>query len=606
MRKKLLLILSLLVLVLTPSAAAEWTVMVYMDGDNDLNDFAIDDLNEMELIGSTDQVNVIVLADFLGNGNSRIYSITQDGGPLVNSTIVLDLSEVNMGDPETLAWFVNWTVNNYPAKHYALILWNHGTGWKLKCIPPIKGICWDDTSNSDYLTSSELQYALSKIKSLIGRDLDIIGFDACLMGMEEIDYLINASMPSAIRVGSEEVEPGDGWPYDLILANLTANPSMTPEELATEIVNDYYRYYSSRAGVSDFTLSAVYVNNSIDEAINYFVQTIMGDQSNLAIVAGARYSVEEFLYTDYIDLYSFTQIIWSSSASQTVKDAAAYLMDAINTSIIAERHGSGHPNVKGISIYFPATRLEYNPDYEYLKFANDTQWDEFLTWFYSMPEPIIIIEGEPHIAKGDVAWFRGGVYGADSASWSLLGPYNMSSGDYLNQPLVPLHHFTISINTTDLFMNYNATVGNYVLKIEAKNEALSYIFAIDDIYVTVNVTPTLATWRQEVNISGTTNVADSGSICDDVRLVGDPAWENKVTVEIVNPSGCVIWSSVTSIINGSFKSVATVDPSWTPGTYKVVIRVDINPFINESNYTSMEIMASPVISSFNVNPSSVD
>ena len=44
-------------------ATACWTVMVYLDGDNNLEPAAIDDLNEMEAVGSTNKVNVVVQFD---------------------------------------------------------------------------------------------------------------------------------------------------------------------------------------------------------------------------------------------------------------------------------------------------------------------------------------------------------------------------------------------------------------------------------------------------------------------------------------------------------------------------------------------------------------
>lgn len=46
-----------------PPNAAEWTVLVYLDGDNNLESDAIDDFEEMARVGSTDQVHIIVQMD---------------------------------------------------------------------------------------------------------------------------------------------------------------------------------------------------------------------------------------------------------------------------------------------------------------------------------------------------------------------------------------------------------------------------------------------------------------------------------------------------------------------------------------------------------------
>ena len=42
---------------------AEWTVMVYLDADNNLESAGIDDINEMEIVGSTSEVNIVVQVD---------------------------------------------------------------------------------------------------------------------------------------------------------------------------------------------------------------------------------------------------------------------------------------------------------------------------------------------------------------------------------------------------------------------------------------------------------------------------------------------------------------------------------------------------------------
>ncbi len=41
----------------------EWTIMVYMDGDNDLETNVLEDLAEMAAVGSSDRVNLVALAD---------------------------------------------------------------------------------------------------------------------------------------------------------------------------------------------------------------------------------------------------------------------------------------------------------------------------------------------------------------------------------------------------------------------------------------------------------------------------------------------------------------------------------------------------------------
>jgi len=248
---------------------ATWTVMVYMDGDNSLDYCAWDDLSEMESIGSSNEVNIVTQVDLYNSCSSTYrYFVTgaEQGSiyPLYPNDIVQTLPEQNMADPAVLNNFISWGINNYPADHYILILWDHGGGWREESIF-MKGIIVDDTSN-DFLTMAELVQGLENIE----KPLDIIGFDACLMQMIEVYYEIGSSIttisPPGYGIGSEESEWGDGWPYDLILADLISNPSMSESTLCETIVANYISYCGSVG-----TLSALYFSPEItqsNEALN--------------------------------------------------------------------------------------------------------------------------------------------------------------------------------------------------------------------------------------------------------------------------------------------------------------------------------------------------
>ena len=173
--------------------------------------------------------------DDTSNGNwtgAKRFYVTQDTDTaIINSPVIADLGEVNMGDPAILQSFIEWAIANYPAQHYALVLWNHGSGWRERnSAEAVKSVCIDDQSG-DELTMTELRSALNAANATTGEVLDIVGFDACLMQMVEVAYQVmgSASRPLVdITVGSEETEPGDGWDYAATLTALTASPTMTP------------------------------------------------------------------------------------------------------------------------------------------------------------------------------------------------------------------------------------------------------------------------------------------------------------------------------------------------------------------------------------------
>jgi len=119
----------------------EWTYLVYLDGDNNLEGAAIDDFMEMSAVGSTSAVNIVVQFDRIPGYDSsygdwtdcKRFRVTYGMTPMAENALI-DLGECNMGDPNTLRDFVDWTMTEYPAENYALILWNHGSGWKLSVL----------------------------------------------------------------------------------------------------------------------------------------------------------------------------------------------------------------------------------------------------------------------------------------------------------------------------------------------------------------------------------------------------------------------------------------------------------------------------------------
>ena len=106
---------------------AKWTFLVYMAGDNNLDGAALRDIAEMARAGSTKDVNILVQLDRIEDNLTRRFRITQGGG--FKKDCIESFGDTNTGDPQILYEFVKWAVDNYPADRYALILWNHGSGW---------------------------------------------------------------------------------------------------------------------------------------------------------------------------------------------------------------------------------------------------------------------------------------------------------------------------------------------------------------------------------------------------------------------------------------------------------------------------------------------
>ena len=391
------------------------TIMVYMDGDNNLEGAAIDDLNEMEQVGSNNDMNIVVQIDRIpglntSNGDwtgARRYYVTRDSDQnTINSQLVSDLGEVNMGSSRTISEFAIWAMANYPADNYMLVVWDHGGGFRTASQQPLtKNIAWDDTNNGDSVSIPQLADSMRTIKGFLGRNLDILGMDACLMAMSEIAYEVSDSVN--YMVGSEETEPGDGWPYDVTLQKLANNPSTSVEQLARWIVQDYNASY---AGADSVTQSSIKLSNmgSLSSSINSFGQAMLAgiaDQTNGASIKAAlqniRNNTQSYEASDYRDLYHFADQVSQSSVMTTeIKNAANAVKTVLTAAVIQNGYqGPTLADSHGLSIWLPdgAEYNNYIQRYGQLKFAADNVWDSFLAELWGTTMRIELTWGlEPH------------------------------------------------------------------------------------------------------------------------------------------------------------------------------------------------------------------
>ncbi len=204
-----------------------WTIMIYLDGDNNFCKYAQQELDEIREVQLKGDITIVVLFDERGEDNAHCYlfrGVTEEI-PL-NRMHRSWKNEVNMGDQHTLQTFVTYVMGYYPAHHYVLELWGHGYG--------LKGMCSDETSY-DRLSLVEIKSALTKASDTI----DILILTACYMGeMECIDELRDAA---EYIIASEDEIPASGLPHTKVFNYLTKNSS--PEEFSSEIIETYHNYY---------------------------------------------------------------------------------------------------------------------------------------------------------------------------------------------------------------------------------------------------------------------------------------------------------------------------------------------------------------------------
>lgn len=372
---------------------AGWTFAVYIDGDNNLEYVGFLDFLEMALVGTTPEVNIVVqfdrvegyYTDYGDWTDAKRFLITRGMEPWAESAYE-DLGEVNMGDEETLSDFVLDTFERFRSARTSLVLWDHGSSW-------YGGCCRDEASANDSLKTDEMRGALMDATGVLGTQIDIVGFDACVMASMEICYAFEDLCVNF--VAPEAMVSGTGWPYDAVTQQLVANPSMGSEQLCEVMVSEYIIEYE---GSSIDVLSAFRVDvvcSSVRDALSEFADSLPagGDsydgrvQSARNVICGFDIILTDPSYKDSYsaDLYTFAREVASRIADERVQVAAGTLMSALEDAriafgVIAEFKPYG--DIFGMMIFWPEQPL-YLEEYTAERLSLDTTWDEFLLDYYS-------------------------------------------------------------------------------------------------------------------------------------------------------------------------------------------------------------------------------
>lgn len=356
--------------------AATWTIMVYMDGDNNLDSYGATNINDMERGYSnsyTSNVNIIVFEDHADSG-ATTYLIRHDTDTYTVNSPTLTTgfpSEPDMGSGTTLKNFLVYCYNNYPASHYMLILWDHGGG--------ILGICWDDTDGNDHLTFPEVKQALADS----GKVLDILAMDACLMQLLESSY--EWHQYAKYILASEETIPGNGFPYYDMTYDLVHNYAAygsNPVNFANDIVDLYYDSYPS----DQITLSTVDVQSTpftkVMAAFNEFATALLNQVSIAkSSITSARAATQAFYYPELIDLWDFADEL--ETKVPAIATQCATLKLNITTNLVKDSKENSEPGAHGIAIYFPEKKADYDTGYETIIDLGATVWGQFLSAYYN-------------------------------------------------------------------------------------------------------------------------------------------------------------------------------------------------------------------------------
>ena len=447
-----------------------WTIFVYLCGTDLETDSGMgtDDLEEMAKSSPSDKVRFVVQTGGTEEWTEDDVDTDKTDRFLVQNGEITKVDEkklTNMGTPDTLADFLVWGTSNYSSEHMGLVLWNHGGG-------SITGVCFDEKYDQDSITLMEMDAALLKASETSKRKFDFIGYDACLMGTVEVANVL--ATYADYMFGSEEMEPGSGWDYTAIGNFLSKNPHSDTEALGKVVCDSFYES-NVKADDEELTTLAVIDLSRIDNLIlsfNSFAKNMYDageDASNLADMIRGIEEVDNFGgnnktegYTNMVDMGGICD------ACSAYADGADKVNQALDAAIVYQVTGSTHPDVSGLSMYYPLSiqgsnelslfskvsvspyyvsfvdRLgktvatsesfdDYTPDqwfeddeWEYGELSDDSYWDYLDDYEQTGESPYITFDEEPAVDENGTLGFKLDENGIDNAADIYALVYELS------------------------------------------------------------------------------------------------------------------------------------------------------------------------------------
>ena len=325
----------------------EWLVIMYMDGDNNLNNPIYLDMNEVEYglskFTTTDHIRVIALWDgyagdnkdnpassLWGNKETHIYELGPDPRTqtsaedltllgLADTTFDWTFSadwiendEVDMSSKTTLQNYLEWVKDHFSGTKTILQFSNHGAGPR-SILPNDdrygrRAMCWDEGSGgTGFLKTKDVSDVLAAVglKNGNGKKIDLIIEDVCLGSTIEEAYQYKDY--AQYFIGSPNTVPGFGLDYDIfipsmksgasvltiskdILKSYKASYALSNAEWA-QILNEYNSYPVFSGSLDAKGISLVYERaNGLTLADLSYVGTV---EQKLDALAGALYELKD-------------------------------------------------------------------------------------------------------------------------------------------------------------------------------------------------------------------------------------------------------------------------------------------------------------------------
>lgn len=378
--KKVIIVMMSVMMAITVSGCAKKgtsgtkTIMIYMIGSDLEAQYGFGSYNIKAIENSGVDLETTHILLKLGGSLSWQSSEIHENGGLYELGKDYKLKEINhdkenMCQGKTLTSFLNYGYDNYQTDSYDLILWDHGGG-------SILGYGYDEVYEST-LKLTDIQKALSESVFSKNNQLELIGFDACLMSCIETAYVLKDY--AHYMIASQETIPGYGWDYGFLK---DVNGIMDGETISQVIVDHYIDFYegiSKKQNVYlDTTLSCLDLSkiDTVEQQMNVLfkkVDTSLEASSAFSTLSTSRNDVKAFGRSAQYsyDLVDLKELIEGFKKDYTTE--SENLLKSLDELIV---YAKGNvDNASGVSVYYPYENLknvsQYLKEYDRFDFADE-------------------------------------------------------------------------------------------------------------------------------------------------------------------------------------------------------------------------------------------
>ena len=417
-----------------PLLEGSTTVLFYMNGDNDLTDEVLSAVDRMETIGSSAKLNIVALVDGHPDGVSRfgrkwigtrlLYIKADQRIARIESDVLAEWGERDLGDPETLLRFVREAIARFPAERYIFGAFAHGKGvidtGRLRVDPHPKTLSISpDATSQTVMALTDFEDALKT--GLNGRRFSLMVLFSCLSSMVEIayalgdvtDYLV-ASEDQILLVNEP---PGThqlrGISFEDLLSDLNSDPDFSDIELGRRVVDRFVAPYDRSicmvkpggdevhgrypAGLTLIDCrSTARLVGALDELAGQLIEDLAGPESLLPTLADVQAALENtatfksFLDLEYYDLSDWLGYVAHASKSPEIRHLVNRSAQLLSTQVMRYERHTLDAKSKGMSVFFGHHLLPGNiyeahlTMYRRTRFSRDTRWDELIQTYRSL------------------------------------------------------------------------------------------------------------------------------------------------------------------------------------------------------------------------------